>query len=55
MQGMQNLNKENEDLQREIKACEKIQNEQGKQLLKVADETDFYNKIKALGEELRME
>lgn len=49
------LKKENEDLQQEIKALEKIQNEQGKQLLKVADETDFYNKIKGLGEELRME
>lgn len=49
------LKKHNEELRIEIKACEKIQNEQGKELMKVNEETDFYYKIKSLSEELRMQ
>jgi hypothetical protein len=49
------LRKHNEELRIEVKACEKIQNNQGKELLKVNEETDFYYKIKSLSEDLRMQ
>ena len=48
------IKKENDDLHREIKACEKIQIEQSKELVKISQEADYYNRIKALNEELRM-
>ncbi|CAI2380015.1 unnamed protein product [Moneuplotes crassus] len=49
------LKKKNEDLKKEIRACEKIQNEQSKELMKVSEEKDFYYKIRCLTEELRMQ
>lgn len=42
-------------MQKEIKTQEKIQNEQSKELMKINEESDFYTKIKNLGEELRMQ
>jgi len=42
-------------LRKEIKTCEKIQNEQSKELMKVNEEADFYYKIKSLSEELRVQ
>ena len=48
------LKKENDELHREIKACEKIQTEQSKELMKITQESDYYNRIKSLNEELRM-
>lgn len=49
------LKRENEELLKEIKACEKIQNDQGKKLMDLTEESDFYTKIKNLSEELRMQ
>ncbi|TNV85371.1 hypothetical protein FGO68_gene10437 [Halteria grandinella] len=46
--------KRNNELIREIKALQRIQNEQGKQLEKMTTENDYVNKIKTLMDELRI-
>ncbi len=46
--------KRNTELIREIKALQRIQNEQGKALEKITTENDYVNKIKNLMEELRI-
>jgi chromosome segregation ATPase len=48
------LKLENTALHKEIKACEKIQSQQSKELMKVEEEADYYNKIKSQNEEIRM-
>ena len=46
--------KRNNELIREIKALQRIQNEQGKALEKITTENDYVNKIKTLMDELRI-
>jgi chromosome segregation ATPase len=46
--------KRNQELIREIKALQRIQNEQGKALEKITVENDYVNKIKSLMDELRI-
>jgi len=46
--------KRNNELIREIKALQRIQNEQGKQLEKMTTENDYVTKIKTLMDELRI-
>ncbi|CDW76996.1 UNKNOWN [Stylonychia lemnae] len=46
--------KRNQELMREIKALQKIQNEQGKALDKITNSNDYINKIKNLMDELKL-
>ena len=46
--------KRNQELIREIKALQRIQNEQGKALEKMTTENDYVSKIKNLMDELRL-
>ena len=51
---MKEAEKRNQELIREIKALQRIQNEQGKALEKMTTENDYVSKIKNLMDELRL-
>ena len=46
-------NKQCQDLQTEVKYMERIQKQQGVQLEKLSDQTDYTKKIRSMGEETR--